>query len=137
MINQVLSIEQMQELKELGIDTIHNASCEWVHTPTYGWTFAQFGKGLGSDKEYVEAFSLEDILKLIPKQIEIEVEDYFSPYGVSHWEYYLNSNLENNFYYLKRGMFSDDVNVLINIKSTNLLQAAFNMLKYLKKNNYI
>lgn len=64
MNGQVLSIEQMQHLKELGIDT-SKASCYiWE---SEGKEYLYWGKC--EDANGIPTFTLQDILELLPKSI--------------------------------------------------------------------
>lgn len=65
MEDQVLSIERMKHLKELGVDT-SNGGVYWVRFRAYNWFLS-----LHTDEslEIVPAFTFQDILDLIPKNI--------------------------------------------------------------------
>lgn len=115
MTNQVLSIEQMQELKKLGIN-ISKASCEWMHTQEYGWIFVQAGRGMYSDKEYIPTFTLQDILEMLPYNVE----------GAQ-----LNVNLAICC------ISYENPRIKVCWYNNNILEAAFNMLKWCIKENYI
>ena len=70
MAKQTLSIEQMQHLQELGLDT-SNASMCWIKTPN--------GRGLTFNDEWINldesildpvpAYTLQDVLDALPKMI--------------------------------------------------------------------
>lgn len=140
MENQVLSTEQMQELKGLGID-ISKASMLWYPRMTMD---IQNGKGhvyveshylvinhidskhfwdTRVGKETYPTFTLQDILEMLPKVIMTE-EDNF--------ELYLNT-------YQCYVQYRDSKhNKMLNIEFGNsILEAAFSMLKWCKQNNYI
>lgn len=65
MKDQVLSIERMQRLKELGVDT-RKKGLFWVRFRAYNWFLS-----LHTDEslQVISAFTLQDILDLIPKDI--------------------------------------------------------------------
>lgn len=65
MKEQVLTIEQMHHLKELGVDT-SKGGIYWVRFRAYNWFLS-----LHTDEslEVVPTFTLQDILDLIPKNI--------------------------------------------------------------------
>lgn len=121
MKEQVLSIEQMQELKKLGID-ISKASCEWSHRPYYGWKYYQKGAGTDSDKEYVPIFSLQDILEMLPSY-KITYDKYTKDID----KYEIRIDIPEGQHYITHISQSND----------SLLEAAFNMLKWYRTNNYI
>lgn len=78
MKDQVLSIERMQHLKELGVDT-SKASAALVYRNAYGdiveWDYvAEYHElDIGEHNPYIRSeygtFTLQDILDLIPKNI--------------------------------------------------------------------
>lgn len=61
MKEQVLSIEQMRHLQELGVDT-SKASCYWWYAE--GKNYLYWGKC--SDINGIPTFNLQDILKMLP-----------------------------------------------------------------------
>lgn len=123
---QALSIEQMQELIDMGIDT-SNASCIW-------WNFADVGFALmllndGRDPITIEkmkynhgaenvipAFTLQDIIELIP--------------AIYEYSLLIGANTAM--------LFDDDTNEAYHFEyGTSSLDAAFKMLKWSKKNKHI
>lgn len=137
---QALTIKQMQELIDMGIDT-SSASCIW-------WNFAEIGFALmflndGRESLTIEkmkknhgaenvvpAFTLQDILKLLPHTLEFK-----DVYENTHFEY-----IE---------FWGDGWNQMavvdpahpssprITTSNINPLRSAFEMLKWIKENNYI
>lgn len=75
MSKQVLDISQMQHLKELGVDT-RTASLCWVclnsepYMSFYNKDYPQ------DDTKVIPSFTLQDILDLLPKEIEKESRNY-------------------------------------------------------------
>lgn len=113
MKNQILSIDQMQELVALGIDT-SKASIYWEHK--------EFGVYEVSIDPYaynnpIPAFTLQDILLKLPRVWEIGA-------------YNANRNTITVFLDDETGNCHQEI-------SNSLLEAAFNMLKWCKQNNYI
>ena len=124
MKNQVLSIEQMQELIELGID-ISKASICWIGCADvndvypYNSTFKDIFENHKETMPTVltPTFSLQDILDMLPRAWEIGA-------------YNANRNTITVF-------LDDEIGYCHQEVSDSLLEAAFNMLKWCKQNNYI
>ena len=116
MDKQVLSIEQMQELEKLGIDTTKASMC-WN---TYDSFLIANNSDLKnafnySDDDWVPTFTLQDILEMLPKMIHNEFLEL-----IISVEYYI-CRYKN----------------VCNLGGDNPLEAAFNMLIWCKQNNYI
>ena len=125
MNNQVLSIEQMRELKELGIDTSKVSMCWFIGVtpdllPIYSPTEYV-------ENKYIPTFTLQDILEILPKSI------LGSTKQIKTVEFKLTIR-ENKIFYMQN---SFDQQWLKCIYGNTLLEAAFNMLKWCKQNNYI
>ena len=119
MKNQVLSIEQMQELKELGIDT-SKASVYWIKTSTDGgmpYEILSLDYTLEYNPNVFPTFTLQDIVNLLDKPHDLMV--YYCSTMV--WAEKMDSEEHIHEEYIEDS-------VLIN---------AFNMLKWCKQNNYI
>lgn len=134
MENQVLSIEQMQELKELGID-ISNASMCWLgHSDCnsvypYNSTFKDIFE---KHKETIPAvliptFTLQDILEMLPKSILSSTKQ------VKTVEFKLSIR-DNKIYYMQDSFNQQWLKCTY---GNTTLQALFNMLKWCKQNKYI
>ena len=71
---QVLLIEQMQHLQELGLDT-SNASASWYKPDMATEYIEMFGyleeNELVGNEESIPAYTLQDVLDMLPIQIEI------------------------------------------------------------------
>ena len=121
MKNQVLSIEQMQELKELGIDTSKASMC-WLNTTYNDRDILIPNEEVLPNKIMFDScsytiinctptFTLQDILSLI------------------------------DIYQLTHNIDSCSIDVLYgggyHIKGNTELEVAFQMLKYCKYNNYL
>lgn len=138
MENQVLSIEQMQELKELGID-IYKASILWYpqlflneekhsYVASHYLTLNQIKKDVPFwntrvGKETIPAFTLQDILEILPEVIMTE-DDNFELYLNTFQCYILYKDPKHN-------------KLLHAEYGSSILEAAFNALKWCKQNNYI
>lgn len=129
MKNQVLSIEQMQELKDLGID-ISNASMCWIGCADgndvypYNSTFKDIFE---NHKETIPSvltptFTLQDILEMLPN-----IKGYYYPdlrqVSKFEWQVIYKPKFGELPWISKYGITS--------------IEAAFNMLKYCKQYNYI
>lgn len=127
MENKVLTIEQMQELIDMGID-ISSASCIWWNFADLGFALMLLNDGRESltiekmkenhgAENIVPAFTLQDILDMLPRAWEIGA-------------YNANRNTITVFLDDETGHCHQEV-------SDSLLEAAFNMLKWCKQNNYL
>ena len=78
MKNQVLSIEQMQHLKELGVD-ISKASMVWIkpRPNNDNYTLTIHALGCYEYKSPIPTFTLQDMLEMMPKKIMIKMENEF------------------------------------------------------------
>ena len=81
MSKQVLSIEQMQHLKELGVDTSKASAKEYIISETE--SYCGYSRSIvvidGYIENYIEEniiFTLQDILDLLPVEIEKENRNY-------------------------------------------------------------
>lgn len=129
---QVLSIEQMKHLQELGLDT-SDASMHWQYLPTVDAIIngtdetekepTLFVSQPNMKHEY-PAYTLQDILDKLPKRIE--TEDY-------EFELYI--------YYHENGVsvFYDDGDItqLAFFSKTTLLESAYEMLCWCIENGYV
>lgn len=115
MKDQVLSIEQMQELIELGIDTSKASMC-WITTRTpYDFNVydveiykSYYKKG---NEAVIPTFTLQDILEMLPKGWSFDCFDDCMPV----------ITIFTNF-----GVHEE--------KASTILETAFNMLKWCKQN---
>ena len=137
---QALTIEQMQELIDMGID-ISSASCIW-------WNFAEIGFALmflndGRESLTIEkmkknhgaenvvpAFTLQDILKLLPHTLEFK-----DVYGNTHFEYIEFWGDGWNQMAVVNPAYPSSPR--ITTSNISPLRSAFEMLKWCKENNYI
>ena len=143
MKNQVLSIEQMRKLKELGVDTskasmavynIYAGEQKEYDILAANGAFAEkqehdrFGYGIHNvvsfDKKPV--FTLQDLIELLPKSIIIN--------SVKHW-FCVNQNCLLTEFQVMYFDGYDSYGVIKQNKS--LLQAAYNMLIWVAENGYL
>lgn len=133
MSKKVLDIEQMQHLKELGVDT-SMASMQYVSNGN-DIIFCVPKEGgyeiKGGDNGYIicSTFTLQDILDLLPKEIRDKYYDKFVlkiEYGINHKAYYIG-------YYYYDVVLND--NCLFSRE--NLIDAAYEMLCWCIENGHI
>ena len=132
MKNQVLSIEQMQKLKELGVDTSKASmcyiskytSCDFDDGDEIVVVCNDFNKRLYN--EFGPAFTLQDIIELLPKSILIN--------SVKHWICVGPNCLLTEF----QIMYVDgDDSYAVMKQDKSLLQAAYNMLIWVIENGHL
>ena len=121
---QVLSVEQMMHLKELGLDTSDGSMClEWNESDSDNMVVTSPDADTNYDY-YHETYTLQDILDKLPKRIE--TEDY-------EFELYI--------YYHENGVsvFYDDGDItqLAFFSKPTLLESAYEMLCWCIENGYI
>lgn len=140
MKEQVLSIEQMQELIDMGVDT-SSASCIWWNFADLGFTLMFLNDGRESltiekmkenhgAENIIPAFTLQDILEMLPYEIPSKVPD-FETYSLRMVKWDDSYTLEYQEFIYE----TDYTKESFTCKS--LLEASFNMLKWCKQNNYI
>lgn len=93
---QVLSIEQMKHLQELGVDT-SDASLAWYMSPKANqWKikvkdkFAHEMLRKISPERYIPAYTIGDLIEKLPKNIDgscLLIEFCFSDLGYGDWDY--------------------------------------------------
>lgn len=141
MNRQVLSIEQMQHLKELGLD-ISKSNFYWHRTMSLNnyteWDDWELHYGVlklargfrVTNCEYVNTFTLQDILELLPYKILI---DFFltiiKDKRISSGESLYHISYSNTF-----GVYKTDK---VEFISANLIDAAYEMLCWCIENGYI
>lgn len=132
MKNQVLSIEQMQHLQDLGVDT-SDASMTWMLYPYEEGKHPELSlrkwdtfKEPFRSEHCVPAFTLQDIIELLPKEIKTGTDTYWltiSIYDCKVW--YVCYSMSDEFDYYKE------------FKSDSLLEAAYKMLYWCAENGYL
>jgi hypothetical protein len=128
MSKQVLSIEQMQHLKELGVDT-SKASAYWHNVIKFEkkkyvneWILSLSDSVTLSTKK-IPTFTLQDILDLLPTEIEKENRNYQLEVFRNPQRYFVS------YYWLD--------NLLISLNEVEFIDAAYEMLCWVIKNGYL
>lgn len=122
MSKQCLEISQMQHLKELGVDT-RTASLCWVclnlepYLSFYNKDYPQ------EDTKVVPAFTLQDILDLLPKVITKE----------EHCHYFEMCRNENKYYVAYYWLD----NPLVEFGNEEFIDAAYEILCWVIENGYL
>ena len=142
MKNQVLSIEQMRKLKELGVDTSKASmcyiskytSCDFDDGDEIVVVCNDFNKRLYN--EFGPAFSLQDIIELLPKEImTITEKRYVSTTTCSQLNWNpINGSLRYD------NVLDGDGTVLYGICYTEeegILFAAYHLLVWVAENGYL
>lgn len=144
MEKQVLSIEQMQELQELGVDTSNSVMgwFKWNDEDTWhllNETIIQRREKVETMIEsncfneddyksykytFIPTFTLQNILQMIPR--EIEEHHFILEDNYDEWDMYYFLSIPDN-----------PIHTIGNTKGKTLLEAAFNMLKWCKENGFV
>lgn len=126
MKEQVLSVKQMQTIVKLGIDT-SNASMCWLAHDNYeldgGYLYSLcIGYLPSMGGRFIPTFTLQDILEIIKEQVlkkDLSLDLQLD---------LLNSSLQ----------LTKEIDYILHIADgDNILETAFNMLKWVKENEYI
>lgn len=137
MSKQCLNIEQMQHLKELGVDT-SKANFYWHRTKSLNnyqewdeWKLhygvLRLARGFTTiNCEYVRTFTLQDILDLLPSCIKDDY-GYFTVLNIGKFT--------NNWYTCYE--ISDEFEPLISFEFKELIDAAYEMLCWVIENGYL
>lgn len=119
---KVLTLEQMHQLKELGVDVKPKGTCLMYTSDSSDDYYLKYGESTCEDD--VVAFGLQDIIELLPSQLIHKCETL-----------YLNSEYmckEYGFYYV-----TVDFEIRIYFNNTNILQSAYSMLLWVIENGYL
>lgn len=121
---QVLSVEQMIHLQELGLDTSDGSMCfEWNESDSDNMVVTSPDADTNYDY-YHETYTLQDILDKLPTLIIISSDFYkicIEP-SCGYWDIYY---------------YKSDATELISKKSENIIDAAYEMLCWCIENRYI
>lgn len=136
-IDQILSIKQMQYLKKLGIDT-SKASMALVYRDAYGdivewdivaeWHEADVGEHNPYIRSLYGTFTFNDVMDLLPKQIKLNGTTYylFIDYQVNRVAY---------------GFIGEDdiswLSPIFSFSDSPLLDALYKMLIWCIENGYV
>ena len=118
---KVLSLEQMHQLKELGVAVKPKGMCLMYTSDSSDNYYLKYGESTCEDD--IKAFSLQDIIELLPESIK--VKSYI--YNLSI-DYYANEFI---IYY------TYDYDPFIQFNNNSILQAVCNMLIWVIENNYL
>lgn len=121
---QVLSVEQMIHLQELGLDTSDGSMCfEWNESDADNMVVTSPDADTNYDY-YHETYTLQDILDKLPTLIIINSNFYkicIEP-SCGYWDIYY---------------YKSDATELISKKSENIIDAAYEMLCWCIENRHI
>ena len=141
MKNQVLSIEQMQKLKELGVDT-SNASMHFLYMPTAKSIMSGvyevddepeiFVSQHGVNHEH-PTFTLQDIIELLPAKIQRNTEYDLTIYK----DFLLYSCQGKNQFAACRPLIFFNAVELFTDSEIGLIGAAYEMLVWVAENGYL
>ena len=121
---KVLSLEQMHQLKELGVDVTPKAEC--IMYSSVGGDDYKLMYGQSVCEDDMKAFNLQDVIELLPKIIHVD-----------HIECYLVIlQAVDGFFvqYSEKDCLEDDI---IWFYNDNILDAAYEMLIWVIENNYL
>lgn len=132
MENQVLSIEQMNHLKELGVDT-SGASMAWQKglATRHVWVLYAVGNMSLSLPDKERTFTLQDMLSLMPKQLRLKVENYRSPVDCL-----LMIDVANDCVYYEYFVWQEYSRAK-HFDCANLITSAYEMLCWLAEGEYL
>ena len=119
---KVLSIEQMNRLKELGVDVKPKCMCLMYTSDSSDNYYLKYGESTCEDD--VVAFSLQDVIELLPGKLIYEESNLYLTFE--------NIGKEYGFYYA-----NCDFEICIYFNNTNILQAAYEMLLLVIENGYL
>ena len=121
---KVLSIEQMTKLKGLGVDVKPKGTCLMYTSDSSDNYYLKYGESTCEDD--IKAFSLQDIVELLPKSIIIN--------RVKHWVCVSTNCLLTEFQILYA-----EGNHFYSVMKQNksLLQASYEMLIWVIENGYL
>lgn len=119
---KVLTIEQMNKLKELGVDVKPKGMCLMYTSDSSDCYYLKYGESTCEDD--VAAFGLQDVIELLPPQLIHEEKNIYLNFETIGKEY--------GFYYV-----TCDFEICIYFYNTNLLQAAYEMLILVIENGYL
>ena len=75
MENQVLSIEQMNRLKEFGVDVKPKGKCLMYSSDSSDDYYLKYGESTCEDD--IKAFTIYDLIEILPKYITLCKKNYF------------------------------------------------------------
>lgn len=141
MSKQCLNISQMQHLRKLGVDT-SKASIALVYRNSYGdivdWDVVNkdiHEEDVGQHNPYIRgkfgAFTLQDILDLLPSTIKVETTDEINEY----WLEFGVSERDKSYWFVQYRSIEDSIYVIR--ENESLIDAAYETLCWCIENGYI
>ena len=115
---KVLTIEQMNKLKELGVDVKPKGMCRMYTSDSSDCYYLKYGESTCEDD--VVAFSLQDIIDMLPYTFN---NNYLRIYRSISMYYFIYENMSSENDIIEKGKTS--------------LQAAYNMLIWVIENGYL
>ena len=115
---KVLSIEQMNRLKELGVDVKPKGTCLMYTSDSSDSYYLKYGESNCEDD--VVAFSLQDVIELLPYTFN---NNYLRIYRSICMYYFIYENMSSENDILEKGR--------------NPLDASYNMLLWVIENDYL
>ena len=120
---KVLNIEQMNQLKELGVDVTPKAEC--IMYSSVGGDDYKLMYGQSVCEDDMKAFALQDVIELLPKQLPQDDFGYncllITPnVGLTGYVFHYKDNADGEIY---KRIYSEDI-----------LQAAYEMLLWVIEN---
>lgn len=136
-IDQILSVKQMQYLKKLGIDT-SNASMAIVYRNSYGdiveweivaeWHEADIGEHNPYIRSLYGTFTLQDVIDLLLKQIKLN--------GITYY-LFIDYQVKRVAYGFIGKYCTGWLSPIFSFSDSSLLDALYKMLVWCIENNYI
>ena len=132
---KVLSIEQMNQLKELGVDVKPKGVCLMYTSDSSDNYYLKYGESTCEDD--VKAFSLQDLIELLPKSISHKYEVLSKTYEDT---YVLVWDMEGGVV-----KYCDDIgcereytnHAIIHVNEICVLESFYNMLLWVAENGYL
>ena len=86
MSKQILGVQQMQHLQELGLELDYDTLYRYVKFEDTDWLLKPFSdlNIIGISFEYIPAYTLQDTIELLPSLIRIKDVDYWLEMGKSN-----------------------------------------------------
>jgi len=123
---KVLSIEQMNRLKELGVDVTPKEECLMYSSVGSDDYKLIYGQSVCEDD--MKAFTLQDVIELLPAEIETIESNYY----LTITKYFYNSYVVC--YFIEN---QDDSYSFIYFECETILDAAYQMLLWVIENGYL
>ena len=132
---KVLSIEKMTKLKELGVDVTPKEECLMYTSDSSDDYYLKYGESTCEDD--IKAFSLQDIIELLPKSISHKYEVLSKTYEDT---YVLVWDMEGGVV-----KYCDDIgcereytnHAIIHVNEIGVLESFYNMLVWVAENGHL